>query len=264
MCDMGNKLWYERDLCSCDSFTRHLLVANPTGTHSLWHLAPNMGPGAFCLCESKTVENAQTCKKKKGSQCNSPFFMSIVFSGGWKGPTRGQKCCHVVRGSQGLPSWFQGPGGPSSAAMWSWVLRGYPGDSKGHEAQNCIQPPRAQGEGLEPLLAAQETVSEAPEPKTCERVRKWHFPWIGKAHGFKEETQSELYFIILLNFNIFSQSIAKEVQPSCVSHIGFQFYNFWGFQPALVLGVPNQVRLSMVHFNIPIFPIGYNGKLQIF
>ena len=137
---------------------------------------------------------------KNGSQCNSPFFMSIVFSGGWKGPTRER-----------------------SAAMWSGVFRGCPGDSKGQEAQNCIQPPRAQGEGLEPLLAAQETVSEAPEPKTCERVRKWHFPWIGKAHGFKEETQSELYFIILLNFNIFSQSTVKEVQPSCVSHIGFQF-----------------------------------------
>ena len=148
------------------------------------------------------VKNCWKCPKnaKNGSQCNSPFFMSIVFSGGWKGPTRER-----------------------SAAMWSGVFRGCPGDSKGQEAQNCIQPPRAQGEGLEPLLAAQETVSEAPEPKTCERVRKWHFPWIGKAHGFKEETQSELYFIILLNFNIFSQSTVKEVQPSCVSHIGFQF-----------------------------------------
>ena len=159
MCDMGNKLWYERDLCSCDSFTRHLLVVNPTGTRSLWHLVPNVGPGAFCLCESKTVENAQKCKKWFPVQLTLLHEHSVFW--GWKGPTRGQKCCHVVRGSQGLPSWFQGPGGPSSAAMWSWVLRGYPGDSKGHEAQNCIQPPRAQGEGLEPLLAAQETVSEA-------------------------------------------------------------------------------------------------------
>ena len=187
MCDMGNKLWYERDLCICDSFTRHLLVVNPTGICSLWHLAPNKRPGAFCPFESKTVENAQKCKKMV-PKCNSPFFMSIVFSRGWRGPTRER-----------------------SAAMWSGVFRGCPGDSKGQEAQNCIQSPRVQGEGLEPLLAAQETVSEAPEPKTCERVRKWHFPWIGKAHGFKEETQSELYFIILLNFNISSQSTVKEV-----------------------------------------------------
>ena len=262
MCDMGNKLWYERDLFSCDSFTRHLLVANPTGTCSLWHLAPNKGPGAFCLCESKTVENAQKCKKwfpvqltllhehsvfwglertNQGTEvlpCGQGFSRAAQLIPRARRP---QQCCHVVMGPQGLPRWFQGPWGPEQ----------YP----------ATQASRGRA-GASPCCPG--NCKWGPEPKTCERVRKWHFPWIGKAHGFKEETQSELYFIILLNFNIFSQSIVKEVQPSCVSHIGFQFYQILGFQPALVLGVPNQVRLSMVHFNIPIFPIGYNGKLQIF
>ena len=110
MCDMGNKLWYERDLCICDSFTRHLLVVNPTGKSSLWHLAPNKGPGAFCLFESKTVENAQKCKKWFPVQLTLLHEHSVFW--GLERINQGEKCCHVVRGLQGLPRWFQGPGGP--------------------------------------------------------------------------------------------------------------------------------------------------------
>ena len=60
MCDMGNKLWYERDLCSCDSFTRHLLVANPTGTRSLWQyfsLVHNSGKDGLRADRNQNTES---------------------------------------------------------------------------------------------------------------------------------------------------------------------------------------------------------------
>ena len=198
MCDMGNKLWYERHLCICDSFTRHLLVANSTGKSSLWHWCPIRDQEHSACLSQILMEMPKNAKN--GSQVQLTLLHEHSVFWGLERTNQGEKCCHVVRGPQGLPRWFQGLGGP--------------------ELYPATQGSRGR---LEPLLAAQETVSEAPEPKTCERVRKWHFPWIGKAHGSTEETQSELYFIIWLNFNIFSQSTVKEVQPSCVSHIGFQF-----------------------------------------
>ena len=86
----------ERHLCICDSFTRQSPGRkNPTGKSSLWHLAPNVGARSFLPV---WVKNCWKCPKMV-PKCNSPFFMSIVFSGGWKGPTRGEKCCHVVRAS---------------------------------------------------------------------------------------------------------------------------------------------------------------------
>ena len=98
VCDMGNKLWCERDSIVCGSFWKGISCRDQfQALCSLWHFWwPMWGQEHSAFLSQNQPKSAKTVSK-----CNSPFFMSIVFFGGWSGPARAQRCCHVVWGHQG-------------------------------------------------------------------------------------------------------------------------------------------------------------------
>ena len=135
-------------------------------------------------------------------------------------------------------------------------------------------------------------------PGNCQRGPRALDPWEGQKMDFtlncvlvKLDYLDYLEIIVtsfVFSFVFFMKcEQEQEVQPSWVSHVGsilstschpcwiqrstscqpslfVNFKVFYNFYSGLELGVPIQARICMVQFNIPFFPIDFNGKPQIF
>ena len=98
------------------------------------------------------------------------------------------------------------------------VFWGWPGTSGAAQEQ-------ARARRARTIHAAQESEGKAPEPWTSDRVWKWHFPWIGKVHGFIGRLNWNLVLFYSWTLKFFCNSLYSAIL--CQPYWFFSFINFW-------------------------------------
>ena len=212
----------------------------------IWQLLVTRTQQACLACDiwHPIWDQESTCQKAKNDIFAQPWHFTLKWQNDWKGdpqsnsvhllwaqyfpggcrlqdlqhgPGRCQSVAGCPRRYQDMPghprTCQEEPGSPGPSS----VSARYP---RPEMARNCDQPPQGSGGGLEALPSAQETVGEAPEPCTSERVWNGYFPL--NCVGLKILKINYLDYIgALCTFILFSVCfLVKFIHRKC-SHLGF-------------------------------------------